>query len=133
MRKIILILVAMSVAQVSLPSNITNNINNGLARNNDELTIDKLINAINNTNFRFKNNAKDIPSSMYKKMLVDVIHNRALKQLEIEAWNICDYKKIDNYNIYIQNYSYISKEVFNNYCKELNALMIIDGIIKQSK
>ena len=54
-----------------------------------------------------------------------------LKQININSWGVCDYKKINNFSTYNLYYKKISQETFDKYCKELNALMLLDGTIKQ--
>ncbi len=56
-----------------------------------------------------------------------------LKQLNIDCWFYCDYKKIDNLETYNYYYKDITRETYNKYCKEINALMMIDGVIMQPK
>ena len=56
-----------------------------------------------------------------------------VKQLNIEGWAVCEYEKIDNLQLYNYYYSDISRETYNLYCQEINALMLLDGIIKQRK
>ena len=56
-----------------------------------------------------------------------------LKQLNIDSWFYCEYKKIDNLETYNYYYKDITRTTYNTYCKEINALMILDGIIKQPK
>jgi hypothetical protein len=56
-----------------------------------------------------------------------------LKQVNINSWGVCEYKKIDNFSTYNYYYKKISRETFDLYCKELNALMLLDGIIPQLK
>lgn len=56
-----------------------------------------------------------------------------LKQLNIDTWYICDHKKIDNFETYNYYYKRISRATYSQYCKEINALMILDDIIKQPK
>lgn len=56
-----------------------------------------------------------------------------LKQLNISSWVYCDYKKIDNFETYNYYYKDISRTTYDNYCKEINALMILDGVIIQPK
>ncbi|WP_396165490.1 hypothetical protein [Flavobacterium sp.] len=56
-----------------------------------------------------------------------------LQQLNIDAWAYCVYKKIDNFETYNYYYKDISRATFDNYCKEINALMLLDGVIIQPK
>lgn len=56
-----------------------------------------------------------------------------LKQLNINSWGVCVHRKIDYFSTYNYYYKKIPRETFNTYCKELNALMLLDGIITQLK
>lgn len=56
-----------------------------------------------------------------------------LKQLNIDSWFYCDFKKIDNFSTYNYYYQDISRSTFDKYCKEINALMMLDGVINQPK
>ena len=56
-----------------------------------------------------------------------------LQQLNIDGWAICDYKNIDNFETYNYYYKKISRTIYNQYCKEINAIMILDDIIAQPK
>lgn len=56
-----------------------------------------------------------------------------LKQVNINSWGVCEYKKIDNFSTYNYYYKKISRETFDLYCKELNALMLLDDVIVQLK
>jgi hypothetical protein len=56
-----------------------------------------------------------------------------LKQININSWVVCEYKKIDNFSTYNYYYKKISRETFDLYCKELNALMLLDNVIVQQK
>lgn len=60
-------------------------------------------------------------------------NSNLLKQININSWAVCDYKKIDNFNTYNYYYSKIQRSTFDMYCKELNALMLLDGTITQMK
>ena len=56
-----------------------------------------------------------------------------LKQLNISSWFYCDYKKINNFETYNYYYKDISRLIYDKYCKEINALMLLDGVIIQPK
>ncbi|MBW7869653.1 MAG: hypothetical protein H3C39_01185 [Flavobacteriia bacterium] len=56
-----------------------------------------------------------------------------IAQLNINSRGVCDYYKIDNYDIYNYYYKTISRATYNKYCRELNALMLLDGVISQLK
>lgn len=54
-----------------------------------------------------------------------------MKQLNINSWGVCEYYKIDNFDIYNYYYNDITRETYDLYCRELNALMLLDGTIEQ--
>ena len=56
-----------------------------------------------------------------------------IKQININSWSVCYYQKTDNWELYNYYYEDITKATYNLYCKEFNALMLIDGVIKQQK
>jgi hypothetical protein len=56
-----------------------------------------------------------------------------LKQININSWGVCEFHKIDNFDLYNYYYADVSRETFKINCKELNALMLLDGTISQIK
>lgn len=56
-----------------------------------------------------------------------------MQQLNIEGWGVCEYRKTDNLNLYNYYYQDITRAIYIKYCKEIAALMMLDGIIKQSR
>ncbi|ATA92482.1 hypothetical protein CGC56_10115 [Capnocytophaga canimorsus] len=56
-----------------------------------------------------------------------------VKQLNINSWGVCEYYKIDNFELYNYYYKRITREIYERYCRELNALMLLDGVIEQLK
>jgi hypothetical protein len=56
-----------------------------------------------------------------------------VQQLNVNAWAVCDRYKIDNYALYNYYYNNISRETYNKYCKEINALMLLDNVVDQFK
>ncbi len=138
MKKVLHILMFLLISTVTYSNHYVNlrfpNSKNKKSYSRD-ISINSLINAINKTEFRFVNKAKSVPVNLYSEMLYEVVGSnpKLLKQLEINSWSICSYNKIDNYSIYLKHYKNISRQTFDQYCQELNILMIIDGIISQSK
>lgn len=55
----------------------------------------------------------------------------AMRQLNINSWGVCERYNIDNFDIYNYYYKKITRDKYNLYCKELNALMLLDGTIDQ--
>jgi hypothetical protein len=100
-----------------------------------EFSANDLKKVINTTKFKGVKTLKDIDTPQEVNNLIDLIYSDSgmLKQLNISGWAICEYKPIDNFDTYNYYYSDISRYTFDTYCKELNALMILDGVIKQPK
>lgn len=56
-----------------------------------------------------------------------------LKQLNIDSWFYCEYKKIDNLETYNYYYKDITRNTYDLYCKEINTLMLMDDILQHPK
>lgn len=84
--------------------------------------------------FKFENNLKGMSQKQVLTMF-NIIESDSsmLKQINIDSWSVCYNSKIDNFEIYNAYYNRISRSTFDNYCKELNALMMIDGTVKTPK
>jgi hypothetical protein len=61
------------------------------------------------------------------------INDRLLKQLNIDGWYNCEYEKRKGFEAYNLYYDEITWEIYSKHCKEINMILEIDGIIKQSK
>jgi hypothetical protein len=86
------------------------------------------------TGFKSIKNLKGLDSQKLNQFFNSIeADTPMLKQLNISSWVYCDYKKIDNFETYNYYYKDISRTTFDNYCKEINALMILDGVIIQPK
>ena len=79
---------------------------------------------------RFKDVNKDKLFEMYSSLESD---RSLIKQININSWAICENTNIDNFDIYNYYYKDIPRFQYRAYCKELNALMLLDGTIKQLK
>jgi len=53
-----------------------------------------------------------------------------MKQININSWSVCFNIKTDNLELYNYYYKDITRNVYNRYCKEISALMQIDGVIQ---
>lgn len=82
------------------------------------------------------------PAKLLKDLSADDLHwffmrynseTAAVKQLNIEAWGVCDYHKTDNLGLYNYYYNDISRDTYNKYCREISVLMLLDNVINQSK
>ncbi|QYS87165.1 hypothetical protein JJC03_04250 [Flavobacterium oreochromis] len=100
-----------------------------------EFTTTDLIRTLDVINFKGVKVLKGLTRPEHILLLKDVLNNPdTLYQLNVNAWFICDHKKIDNLEVY--NYYYnkkINRATYNQYCKEINALMMLDGTVQQPK
>lgn len=98
-----------------------------------EFTVSDLKNVINKVEFKFVHRLKDLNKVEIIQFFNSIeMDSNLLQQLNIDAWAYCEWKKVDNLEVY--NYYYkkkIDRNTYNKYCKELIALMIIDGVIIQ--
>ena len=101
----------------------------------NEFTANDLKKVINITKFKGVKTLIDIDTPQEVNNLINIIYSDSglLKQLNISGWAICEYKPIDNLETYNYHYTDISRYTYDSYCKEINALMILDGVIKQPK
>lgn len=82
--------------------------------------------------FKGVKNLKDLSEGEWLQYFNNIESNRALiTQININSWGVCEHYNIDNFDIYNYYYKTISREKYNMYCKEINALMLIDGTIAQ--
>jgi len=101
----------------------------------DEFTATDLKKVINLIKFKGVKNLKNIDTPQELNNLINLIYSDTglLKQLNISGWAICEYQPIDNFDTYNYYYADISRYTFDTYCKEINALMVLDGTIKQPR
>lgn len=101
---------------------------------NEEFTTYDLKKVMETIQFKGSGRLKGYSPQKINQFLNMVESNSGLlKQLNIDGWAICDYKKIDNFETYNYYYKKISRATYNENCKEINAIMILDDIIKQPK
>jgi len=99
---------------------------------NDDFNTSDLRRTAQTVGFKFANKLKNKSQDYILQFYSSIESNRGLiKQININSWGICDHYNIDNFDIYNYYYKTISRATYNKYCKELNALMLIDGTIKQ--
>lgn len=109
-------------------------INLVLAQEMKEFTAIDLKNIANTIDWSPAKNFKGVSKEKMNLFFLEINNDTALiKQINIDSWGICDYNKIDNLELYNYYYKDISRSFYNNNCKEINALLLIDGIIKQQK
>lgn len=100
----------------------------------DSFTTDDLKKVIKLTSFEGVKRMKDYSPQQINDFFAAIESNSGLlNQININSWSNCDYYKVDNFNKYNLNYKKVTRETFNFYCKELNALMLLDDIIPQNK
>lgn len=61
------------------------------------------------------------------------LSGRAYTQINIDTWYLCSYKHEEYFQIYNMYYKTVSRSFYDDNCKALIALMLIDGTIKQPK
>lgn len=84
--------------------------------------------------FEFTKNLKNFSEDQLMKFYTSIEADRGLiKQININSWAICENSNIDNFDIYNYYYKDISRTAYENSCKKLNALMLLDGTITQLK
>lgn len=74
-----------------------------------------------------------ITDSKQFKATILQLSDRAYNQINIDTWWLCSYKHEENFQIYNMYYKNVSKSYYDENCKALIALMLLDGTIKQSK
>ena len=67
------------------------------------------------------------------KSLVLQLSDKAYIQYNISTWYLCSYKHEENFQIYNLYYKPVSKPFYDENCKALITLMLIDGTVKRSK
>lgn len=73
---------------------------------------------------------KDI--KQFKSVLLQ-LSDKAYTQLNIDTWYLCSYKHEEYFQIYNMYYKAITKNLYDDNCKALITLMLVDGTIKQPK
>lgn len=105
-----------------------------LLSQNNEFNTSDLKKIAEKVEFKFVNKFKHLSGIKLLEFYNTIEADRSLiKQINIDSWAVCEHYNIDNFEIYNYYYKSISRATFNQYCKELNALMIIDGTTKQLK
>lgn len=61
------------------------------------------------------------------------LSERAYTQINIDTWYLCSYKHEEYFQIYNMYYKTVTRTFYDENCKALIALMLIDGTIKQPK
>lgn len=99
-----------------------------------EFTAKNLSDVVQITKFKGVGILKGYTSQKINQFFNAVEANQpAIQQLNINAWFYCEYKKIDNLETYNHYYPDISRYTYDMYCREINAIMLIDGVIQQPK
>ena len=92
-----------------------------------------LTNTIEEIGFKPVKKLKNFNQIDLKKFVLSSIQNGLLQQLNIDAWYHCENKSEEGFQIYNLYYKKISKTYYNSHCKEINALMEIDGVVQQPR
>ncbi len=61
------------------------------------------------------------------------LSERAYTQINIDTWYLCSYKHEEYFQIYNMYYKTVTRSFYDDNCKALIALMLLDGTIKQPK
>ena len=67
------------------------------------------------------------------KALILQLSDEAITQINIDTWYLCSRKHDENFEIYNTYYEPLTKGFFDQHCKALIALMLLDGTIKQPR
>lgn len=101
---------------------------------NDEFNTADLRRVASSIGFEGAKNLKGLSQGELLKFYSNIEADRAMmKQININSWGVCDHYNIDNFDTYNYYYKDITREKYNLYCKEINALMLLDGTITQLK
>jgi|GEM_PF-2881918 len=68
----------------------------------------------------------------FKSILLQ-LSERAFTQLNVDTWYLCSYKHEEYFQIYSMYYQTVTRSFYDDNCKALIALMLVDGTIKQPK
>jgi len=68
----------------------------------------------------------------FKSMILQ-LSQRAYTQLNIDTWYLCSYKHEEYFLIYNMYYKSVTHSFYDENCKALITLMILDGTVKQPK
>lgn len=92
-----------------------------------------LTNTIKEIGFKPVKKLKNFNQIDLKKFVLSTIQNGLLHQLNIDAWFLCENKREEGFQIYTLYYKKIPKTYYNSHCKEINAIMEIDGVVQQPR
>lgn len=90
----------------------------------------KIIRVIESSSFQPINVTTDL--KQFKSALLQM-PERAFKQLNIDTWYLCSYSHDENYQIYNMYYKPVTRAYYDQNCKALIALMLLDRTIRQPK
>jgi len=101
---------------------------------NDEFNTADFRRVASSIGFEGAKNLKGLSQGELLQFYSNTEEDRAMmKQININSWGVCDHYNIDNFDTYNYYYKDITREKYNQYCKEINALMLLDGTITQLK
>ncbi len=105
-------------------------LNNSYGQEFKDFTGFDLMRIVKSVDFKFVNRLKGL-SIEKLPMVFNDLPSRVIKQINISAWVLCYNSERDNFEIYNYYYTDISRVTYDKYCKQLNALMIMDNVVKQ--
>ncbi len=99
----------------------------------EEKTISDLVKTIDLIDYKPAKFFKVLNQLEFKKFLYAEVSDRTLQQLNIDGYFLCENDKRKGFDVYNLYYDKISWELYSSNCKEINMLLELDGVIKQSK
>lgn len=89
----------------------------------------KVVEVLDNCGFK----SLSISDSKNFKASILQLSDRAYNQINIDTWWLCSFKHEENFQIYNMYYKKVTESYYNENCKALIALMLLDGTIVQPK
>lgn len=86
----------------------------------------KIVNIIDKIGFKPFNRTNDM--TKFKTAILQ-LSDKAYAQLNIDTWYYCSLKHEEYYQIYNLNFKPITRDIYDENCKAIIALMLIDGVV----
>jgi len=124
----ILIVLLITFCRLSAQSNQPNPY--GEKYHDRDLNALKIVNVIDTAGFMPIKLTTDL--RQFKAAILQ-LSDRAYNQINIDTWSLCSYKHEEYFQIYNMYYKPVKRSYYDENCKALIALMLIDGTIKQPR
>jgi hypothetical protein len=85
----------------------------------------KVVKVIDECGFKPARSTSDM--RQFKSVILS-LSERAYQQINIDTWAICNKKREENYLMYNMYYKPVTRNYFDENCKALITLMIIEGV-----